>query len=206
MTWYNNIISKLKGDYILMSKKTKNILNNPWLIAIFAPLIGGAIPTIWISITKKINIKDSLGIVFDFIKNILNYKVPIWGIIGIILSLILILIIIDKITSKPSNLRKYSDWYYDFRGMDYKDWSFSWDYTTYANTYTIKELKPICSCSCNLIKKSRIGNIYYGTPALECPNCKKVYSSPDRDTIKEVESLIEYKIKNNSYTLNTSTI
>ena len=72
-----------------------------------------------------------------------------------------------------------------------KDWFFTWKYNKalYKDGYEIEDLKPICKCKCDLLTKSRIDNIYYGTPKLQCPNCKSTYNKPIEDDLDLLESL-----------------
>lgn len=182
-----------------MLKKIKEILNNQWVVNICAPLIAAAIPTVWISITQKVNLKDSIFIIVNFVKNILSFKISIWVMAIFIIIVFAILYIIMSIKSTESNSRKYPDWYYDFKTMNHKEWIFTWNYKIYYDKYEIENLRPICSCGCELVEKNRIRNTYFGVPRLVCPNCENDYSSPDYDTQKEVKHLIEYKVRTNNY-------
>ena len=91
-------------------------------------------------------------------------------------------------------IRKYPTWYYDYKTMNYKEWLFKWEYQVYANTYDIEHIRPVCSCECELVEKHKVGNVYYGDYVLFCPNCQKVYKSPDIEIIDEVKRLISYNI------------
>lgn len=183
-----------------MNKLIKKIFNNPWIISVFAPFITTGISSVWISKTHNVNIKESLLIIYNFVKNIINYKVT----IGTILTFIILIFFLGYIAiyilqkTNSNSFSEHPDWYYDFRTMNYKKWIFKWDYVIYANTYDIKDLKPICSCECELIRKSKIGNTHYGSSVLFCPNCHNVYESPDTEIIKELKSLISYKINKKS--------
>ena len=86
-------------------------------------------------------------------------------------------------------------WFYKY---GYKDWFFTWKYNKalYKDGYEIEDLKPICKCKCDLLTKSRIDNIYYGTPKLQCPNCKSTYNKPIEDDLDEVRCLIVHKVNN----------
>ena len=179
-----------------MNKLIKKIFNNPWIIAVFAPLITAGIYSVWISKKQNINIKKSLLIIYEFIKNIFNHKVSIWNIILFIMLLFILQYIIIFIyrKNKSKSFCKYPGWYYNFNTMNYKEWIFKWNYQIYANTYDIQSLRPICTCECELVRKTRIENIYYNRHILFCPNCHKIYESPDKDTIEELKRLISYNI------------
>ena len=91
----------MKGGYSLfMNKLIKKIFNNPWIIAVFAPLITAGISSVWISKKQNINIKESLLIIYEFIKNIFNHKVSIWNIILFIMLLFILQYIIVFIYRK----------------------------------------------------------------------------------------------------------
>lgn len=183
--------------------KVKKLLNNQWIVNICTSLIVAGIvagaPTIWVSITQKVNLKESIIIIFKSIKGILSFKVSIWVIALFIIISVTTLYIITSIKSTESDSRKYPDWYYDFKTMNYKEWIFTWNYEISYNGYKLKDLKPICSCGCNLVEKDRLRNMYFGVPRLVCPNCENDYSSPDYDTKIEVQNLIEYKVRTNTY-------
>lgn len=174
----------------------KKVLNNPWIIAVFAPIITTIISSILISKKQNVNIKESLLIMYSFIKSIFTYKIPLWGILLFILLIIFIIFIAISIFQKTKfrNSNEYPDWYYDFTTMNYGEWLFKWNYEVYGNKYEVENIRPICTCQCELVEKDRIGNTYYSTSVLFCPNCKKVYKYPDMETLNEVKSLISYNI------------
>ena len=70
-----------------MSKLIKAIFNNDWIVAIFAPIITTGISSVWISKTQNVNIKESLLIIYNFVRNIFNYEVPVWSVLLFILAI-----------------------------------------------------------------------------------------------------------------------
>lgn len=179
-------------------EKIKKILNNQWVVNICAPLIVAGITAFGVSITQKVSLKDSIFIIVNFVKGILSFKVSIW-VMALFIIIVFVILYIMSIKSTESDSRKYPDWYYDFKTMSHKEWIFTWNYEIYYDKYEIENLRPICSCGCELVEKDRLRNMYFGVPRLVCPNCEKDYSSPEYDTKKEVKHLIEYKIRTNTY-------
>lgn len=192
-----------------MKKIFKKVLSNQWTIAFIPPLILAIITPIFVSWVNNINLIESFYLIFIFLKNsflsLLNYKVPLWVILIIILFKF-ILNLMRKFwkNKKSSYKREYPNWYYNFREMKFKDWLFIWNYDMHLysdNIIDFSDLKPICDCKCNLLKKSKIGNRYYNSPVLQCPNCKKIYNNPKMEDIDEIKCLILHKI-NTEYVQN----
>lgn len=179
-------------------EKVKKLLNNQWVVNICAPIIVAGITTFGVSLTQKVSLKDSIVIIVNFIKSILNFKVSIW-VIGLSVIIAFTIIYIMLIMFAKSDSRKYPDWYYDFKTIKYKEWTWAWIYEMYSNKYEIKNLRPICSCGCGLVERSRLDNMHFNPPRLVCPNCKTIYNSPEYATEKEVKHLIEYKVRTNTY-------
>ncbi len=185
-----------------MKEKIKNFFYNPWIIAIGSPIILSLASFLFASIKNDMSFFECIMIVFNYIKEktikILDYKVSIGSILVCVTVFVIILFVIDKIFSRKTSKREHPDWYYNFRSMEYKDWFFTWKYNKalYKDGYEIEDLKPICKCKCNLLTKSRIDNIYYGTPKLQCPNCKSTYNKPIEDDLDEVRCLIVHKVNN----------
>lgn len=181
-----------------MNNIIKKIFNNQWIIAVFAPIITTGITSVWISKKQNVNIKESLLIIYNFLKNIINYKFT----IGTLLIFIILIIFLGYIAiyilqkTNSNTFREHPDWYYDFRTMNYKEWIFKWGYEKYYNSYKIKNLKPICSCECELVEKNNIDNTYYCKPILFCPNCKNIYTLPNVEIIEELNKLILYNVNN----------
>lgn len=180
-------------------EKVKKFLNNQWVVNICAPLIVASITAISVSITQKVSLKDSIVMIFNFIKSILSFKVSILVIALFIVVVFVMRYIIISIKLKESVSQNYADWYYNFKTMNHKEWIFTWEYKMYSNCYEIENLRPICSCGCELVSKKSLKNMYFGTYKLVCPNCENIYNHPDYDTKVEVKHLIEYKIKTNTY-------
>lgn len=161
----------------------------------FVPLVVATLTPIWISWSNQINFKQSIKLIVDFIKikviTIFSYKIPIW----IILSAVFILFLLKKLITFITD-NSYPDWYSNFRKFEFKEWLFTWEYD---QSFTIKKLTPICFCGCDLVKKSKIGNTYYGSPRLYCPNCKKIYNVPNSRDLEELNCIIIYKVKTNTY-------
>ncbi|HAT4256586.1 TPA: hypothetical protein I9065_003009 [Clostridium perfringens] len=185
-----------------MKRVFKKFFSNPWTIAIIPPLILAIITPLWISWWKNMNLSESINFITEKLWNIFNYKLPLWLILIVVVFLIISLIVIDRLLNSLGNNENpsktnYPDWYYNFKEMNFKEWLFVWDYRLTLNgSLEIVDLKPICTCRCDLLKKSRIGNTYYGTSVLQCPNCKKVYKNPTIDDLKELDCILRFKIKN----------
>ena len=155
-----------------MKEKIKNFFYNQWIIAIGSPIILGLASFLFTSIKNDMSFFECIIIIFNYIKEktikILDYKVSIGSILVCITVFVIILFVIDKRFNKA----------------------------LYKDGYEIEDLKPICKCKCDLLTKSRIDNIYYGTPKLQCPNCKSTYNKPIEDDLDEVRCLIVHKVNN----------
>lgn len=182
-----------------MKEKIKKSLSNQWAPALIAPPIIAIITSIGVAVWKKVNIGKSIKIIGNFLKIIFTYKAPVWIMLLSIIAIILILFIIHRFKSLKVTEKEHPDWYYEFRSMQYERWHFKWGYlknrfipNMYDNAYTLVDLKPICSCKCDLVSKY---------PGLMCPNCKKIYPCVSDGVLEEVEHLIAYKI-NTEYNKN----
>lgn len=182
-----------------MLKKIKEILNNQWVVNICAPLIVAGITTFGVSMTQKVNLRESLIIIFNFIKDILNCKIPLWSILLFLLFVLVVRVLIISLKSKNSISREHPDWYYDFKTMKYKNWIFTWNYEEYGGEYTIENIRPICSCGCELTDLNGFQYRNFMGSILKCPNCEKTYGSPPMEVMGSLGQLIKYKVDTNNY-------
>lgn len=180
-----------------MLKNARKFLNNPWIIGIFTPIIATTISTTWISLTQKVSLKDSIFIIVNFVKSILSFKVSIW-IIALSMIIVFSIICIVRII-KTTYSNEHPKWYYDFKAMNYKEWIFTWNYEKLYDGYEIENLRPICSCGCELTDMNGLSYTHYSGSILKCPNCEKIYAYPTMQVIGSIKQLIGYKIKTNNY-------
>lgn len=185
-------------------EKVKKLLNNQWIVNICTSLIVVVITPFVISITKKVSLKDSIFIILNFIKGILKFKIPIW-VIALFIIIIFATIYIVRLI-KPTDSNEHPKWYYDFKAMNYKEWIFTWNYEKSYDGYEIQNLRPICSCGCELTDLNGLSYTHYSGSILKCPNCEKTYAYPPMQVIGSIEQLIGYKIKTNNYSKELSKI
>lgn len=140
-----------------MLEKFNKILLNPWTIAILYPIIT----TVIVAIVKGIDFVDAIKYIVNIIKIILDYKISI--------KIIVLRIYINVLEIKEEQNPKWINYTKD----TYKGWYFKWEYSKYYDTYSIKNLRPICECSCRLSNKRRHHNIYYSNVVLVCPKCDR---------------------------------
>lgn len=112
-----------------------------------------------------------------------------------ILSVIFVSFLLKKLITFLTD-NSYPDWYFNFRKLEFEGWLFAWEYDQF---FIIKNLKLICFCGCDYVKKSKIGNSYYGSQRLYCPNCEKVYNIPNSEDLEELNCIIIHQIKTNTY-------
>ncbi|MPL85647.1 hypothetical protein SDC9_31619 [bioreactor metagenome] len=181
-------------------KKTnwlKAFFANGWTISIGSTVIGLIIPSIYSSIKNQINIfKGFISVIksiFYAIWSFLCIQLPIWVFITSLLVLIGISLLKIKILKKKELV------WMSYTSDNFKDWLFTWGYSQYGGH--IVDLKPICSrCHCDLSSTSH--SYFTGQKDyLYCPNCDSRYPIFTRTEQEDIEKLIIYKIKNNSFTL-----
>ena len=175
-----------------MLEKFKKILLNPWTIAILSPIITTAI----VAIVKGIDFVDAIKYVVNIIKIILDYKISIKMIALIIILLYIVLRIYIKVLEiKEEQNPKWINYTKD----TYKGWYFKWEYSKYYDTYSIKNLRPICECGCGLSNKRRHHNIYYSNGVLVCPKCDRSYDYIGEDVIKDFKTILYHNIETDNY-------
>lgn len=145
-----------------------------FFISVFTAVIVEVVASIIVSSISKINLIDATIIIwkwiYNLIKSIVLFRVPIW----IILILLVFLLIIITFIYNYSNRNNCSKpWYSDYIKDEYKNILYTWNYTTtYSGNIDIENFRPICpSCDGDLTMVREHGNRHYGSPRLFCPNC-----------------------------------
>lgn len=168
-----------------------------FFISVFTAIIVEVVASIIVSLISKINLIDATIIIwkwiYNLIKSIVLFKVPIW----VILILIAFFIIIIRIIYNSANNSNYSKpWYSDYTKDEYKNVLYSWNYISYYGTIDIENFRPICpNCSGDLIEVDRYGNIHYGSPKLLCPNCDKIFHNPNYEETKQAKLFVFNNLK-----------
>lgn len=175
-----------------MVQKFKRILLSPWTIAVLSPIITTSI----VAIIKGINFIDAIKYIINIIKIVLDYKISVKTIAIIIILLYIVLRIYIKILElKEEGKPKWLNYTQDI----YKGWHFKWEYTKGYDTYSIKNLRPICECGCGLSIKERHHNTYYSNGVLVCPKCDRTYNSIDEEIISDFKTILSHNIETNNY-------
>ena len=172
--------------------KEKKLLQNPWVVSIFSSVIATLLASLILSVFSKNTFLKSIGIVIEKIVNIfiaiILFRIPIWVLLGLVILLIVILVIIDKVS-----ITKNIDWL-SYKSEYYKNWNLVWDYEKdYEGKYEISNLRPICTCGCEMSERI---NRYNGEKELYCPRCNQVYKMFYREDYEDAKKIIYYKIKN----------
>ena len=176
------------------------IKENKILATIIGTVIADIISSIVLSLINKINLWNATLLiwreVYSFFENIMLFKVSVWIIIVILLTIVSIKVIVKRIINKESDIINKPK-YKEYKEDTYGGRKYSWDYIEYGNNIRIDKFKPICpKCSGNLIEKKQIGNTYYGREKLFCPNCQVIACDiPYVEDLHEAEVFIENKIR-----------
>lgn len=166
-------------------------------ISVFTAVIVEVFASIIVASISKINVIEATKIIwkciYNLIKSIIFFKIPLW----IILILVVLFIVIMKVIYNFKNDYDYSKpWYSDYIKDEYKNVLYSWYYTNNYGTLDIKNFRPICSnCGGDLIEVDRYGNTHYGSPKLLCPNCDKIFHNPSYEEIKQAKVFVFNNLK-----------
>jgi hypothetical protein len=169
-------------------RKIKKFLNNQWTIGIGTGLTVSFIILIINSVIQRISILQSiysiLSLIIKFVWCVLTFGIPVWLLIIVGLTLILIL----KIIPEPQEQwEKYTLGYY-------KNWLFEWSYVEDAFGQTrINNLRPVCTkCRCDL--STNYHELY-------CPKCSNKYYILESNTLSDLEKVIIGNLKTGEYKL-----
>jgi len=206
-----------------MNKKIKAFLNNQWVVGIGVFIIGYLFTSLLNKLMTGVAFKTSLRTVLVFIWKVLNFGVPLWL---IIIILLLVRLIFKFLKASVGELNP-EWWYYrkdEFnvrlssdggdeipipfqdpkfdevraKGMQVLETLlFKWKY--YRNSdgeYIITDITPICkNCECTLISE----NPWF----LTCPNCQQEYLLPRnfdyREVEKKIKTLIMHKANSGAF-------
>lgn len=131
------------------------------------------------------------GNMLKIIKDILNFKISLWIIIVVAIIIIAIKRIYTKIIRSDIDTEEKEWDKYDrerYGGLLY-----TWKYYKYLGNKEIKDLKPICECGCDLIKRDSYHNRYSSRGYLVCPICGRGYDNNFDDNKEAVTKIIIYK-------------
>ena len=100
--------------------------------------------------------------------------------------------------------KKATPGFYHYKNDQYKEWFFEWDYSECYGRFSIENIRPICECGCGLslvysYTDKNNNKVSCGGGKLLCPNCQNIYKPVEFETISELEKLISYKIKTNTF-------
>ncbi|MFY9120671.1 MAG: hypothetical protein WAO57_10145 [Syntrophomonadaceae bacterium] len=178
-----------------MTKMDHNIikiLKNPWSITVLGGVVVFLLTSILNSLIQNVNFiesaKNIIIFIFEILKSIFIFKVPIWLVILFLCGLIFMLYIVSEWKNTAPQWMNYkSDYFFE--------WLFAWEYSNYLGTMKITGLRPICSkCKCEL----SLGSIHY-QEILYCPDCGSKYKLLTENTIDDVEKIIINRIKHNNF-------
>jgi len=184
--------------------KIKKYLSNPWIFAIGTTIIAFFVTTILNSFIKDINFKDSffgiIKIIGQIFFNILTFRIYVWIIILVLLFLFALILILPIFAKKEID---DVPTYRNYRYFKYKEWLFTWDYSSSRYGIQIKNVRPICmKCKCELSQNSYSamgggGYRYY----FYCPNCEEKYNYiyQNDNTLEDVEKIIVLNLNNSQY-------
>jgi len=185
----------------------KKFIQNPFVLTVISTLILTPIGSWIYDHTKNVPILTNwvlkpLHTVWDLIKAVVTYQVPVWGIFAVIIGLILLLWLIDKIFySKPvetiTHQRNNAPEFLNYKQGILKSWKWSWSYNinSSAKTFEIVNLIPMCTkCDLKMLEDS-FGDVWV------CPNCnhqKSSYINPEEQPVK-IAALIQDRIEKKNY-------
>jgi len=179
--------------------KALNTYIKPTFANFILPIIVTVIGTLAYDFIKDVPLLSSLSSSLFWIRTIIvsffTYSIPIYVILIIIASSLIILKVYNRLTKDidvgaPSFLRYTSD--------NLKNWKWSWEYGLYSDKYRIKNLRPHC-LACDYVLK--YDKDTWGTCRAECPNCKKLYLNHFVEDIDDITMMIEHRITTNQYTI-----
>lgn len=169
-----------------------------FFISVFTAVIVEVVASIIVSLISNINLIDATIIIwkwiYNFIKSLLLFRVPIWVILIVIVFFIIIIMFIYNY-SNSNNCSK--PWYSDYIEDEYKNILYTWNYTTtYSGKIDIENFRPICpSCEGDLTTVWEHGNRHYSGPRLFCPNCDNVLNTPSSEEIDQAKLFVFNKLK-----------
>lgn len=177
--------------------KIKKVLSNVWVIGVFSPIIGTIIISAFTALIKQINFFVALKLILMWIVKVITFRIPLYIIIIVILSLFFAIKVYVKIQdSKESNLPKWLK----YTKIQYKNWFMAWEYElNYDNKYKIESVRPICKCGCELSFKESYKNAFYGNGVLVCPKCESTYPPLERSSLEDFYKILIHDINVGNY-------
>jgi len=206
-----------------MNKKTKAFFNNPWVIGIGVTIVSYLITSLLNKLVTGVDFKTSLRSVLVFLWKVLNFGIPLW----LIIIILLLVRLIFKFLKASVEEQNPEWWYYTkdefnirlpsdegdiipipFQSPQYDEVRtkrievedsllFRWRYyRSDSGKYDLADILPICkNCECALI---RAENWF-----LTCPHCERKYLLPGRfnpeEVRRKVDTLIRHKISSGEY-------
>lgn len=163
-----------------------------YIIGIGSAVVIELIKDVIVSWVHSIDLKSafvySWNKIIEFIFNILNFPIPIWGILIAIVILYIVLRLYYKITE--TNIEDQS-WYKDYSNGRYNGLMYEWQYDRIGNIIEMKNVIPICEdCMGNVLPKE---NGY--KEMLYCPNCNKNYKKPNKEEYDSAKTYFNNKLK-----------
>ncbi len=191
--------------YLTMTKSIKERwYNNTWIVTVGSCLILAPIGTgIYDSIKSK-PLLSTFGhwikVLYDGIITILNY--PMWYLLVFILLVVVGLILIAKVQSKPDTVLEPEPDFISYKVDKFKNWYWSWSYwyNSTQTKYEIVDLEPYCEkCEMQMLSSHEVfGALYY------CPQCEASHRKNPSSTTKweekyDIKALIVDRIAKNKY-------
>lgn len=169
--------------------KTKEILTNPWTIAIVAPIVTLIIIKAIDLIFVTSILSGIINILLLISKNIFNfltakYEWELYQLVLLFLAGPLIGIFVIWIFSKfeKSEVIKEPEWF-NYKNDIFENVSYKWEWDKGRDgTYHVSSIRAYCiKCNCQIIHE-------------RCPNCKSTYYNKVKPDY-EIETLILHRIE-----------
>ena len=185
----------------MMASKKERWLNNNWVVTILGCSLATVLGTLAYDKVKDKPILTTIIIwlnwVWKIILSIFTFKVAIWAIVLVTISLYCLRRTHLNFSKKtPPDHAKYTqDRFYNWI------WKWDWKYDGVQQTWYVANLQPYCqTCNTQLVNKTNFVDVQY-----ECPRCKSFYSlrglynaGPPED-IQNVEALIIDNVRKRHY-------
>lgn len=174
------------------------IKENKIITAIITGVLVEVIPS---SIISRVNTLDFINAtkifwneIIDFLYKILNFKVPVWAIILVLILFYIILLVIIKIEERKENNRV---WYENYTEDNYRGVLYNWNYyKNFQESIDLKDFRPVCNCcKGNLTFINKHKSTYYSTPQFYCPNCDLVLKTPSSEEYEQAELFVRNNLK-----------
>ncbi len=155
----------------------------------FAPLF-----ITWIiDLVKSKPTFSTIKSIYFWVIDLINYKLPIWIFILILLVIFTILFIINNVKIERESFKKYKT-----DTIDGYKWSWGYRYDNSKGHYVIHHLKPMCNyCSTYLIIERDLDDNFKSIEVTFCPRCKQ--RRKFKTTSTTVEAIIIDNIQKNKY-------